>query len=574
MKSKFFYIAAAFAVAMSAIGATNPAQAGHKRPNVIVILADDYGRDSASIYNASTDVGPNAPTPNLADLADQGTRFNQGWAMPACSVTRGTRSTGKLPSTSGMGAVIGRSTDRVGAPGTSFEGQPFPPLMINPSDPDLIQRRAKDAGYRTYKLGKWHETAGSPGAQDVLDAGFDAFYGLLGGAPFPDGYGGDNAWNPVNSLGLGPTTEFLPSALVSRAIEFIDEAEAAGDPYYIGLDFYSPHFPYEVAPGPGEPAPADNLDDFRTLSETDHGDVIAQVEAAFGTPYPAAGTAVVDGPVTPEQQAQARAAYRSMISYMDVQLGRLMEHVDFKNTIVFFSGDNGTQGFGLNPSFNVVEPPNDPDKSKATLYRNGVEVPFIVAGAGVKSGRQTDALVNTADIYPTVLQIMGEKLPKDIRRDSKSFFNVLRGGHRARRVNVAELFAATATVGGAGAPSSADNGRVIANSHFRLIARPEIDEVNDAFICRDDSVQDPANDCLNEESGIYEKKVFLEFYDINADPLETNALVRSEMSQQQFRGFLKLCRELNKISRRATFFQNGQDCNPDGSNLIDTNLPV
>lgn len=569
----------ACALSLGTVLQPNDASAG-KKPNIIVILADDYGKDAASIYNPTTDLGKTAPTPSLATLADKGVQFNQAWAMPACSVTRGTRSTGKLPSTSGMGWVIGRFTPRFGASGSRFAGVEFPPTMINPGDPDLIQRRAKNAGYRTYKLGKWHEVASTPpptppSSQDVLNSGFDVFYGQLGGAPGPlppvpgqGGYGGDNTWTPVNSLGLGATKEFLPSALVSRAIEFVDEAEGAGDPYYIALDFYAPHFPYEVAPGPGEPAPADNPDDFRTLNTTDHAGVIAQVEAAFGGTYPAAGTPVVGGPPTPAQQAQARAAFKSLISYMDVQIGRLMEHVDLKNTIVFFAGDNGTQGAGFAPSFNAVEPPNDPTKSKVTLYRNGVEIPFIVAGAGVRKGKKTNALVNTADIYATALKIMGQRQPKATRRDSKGFNNVLRGGRRARSVNVAEQFVPTATVGGTGTPNTApDQGRVVASTNYRLIARPVIE--NNAYVCNDGSAQDPANDCLNDATGVYEKKIALEFFDIKADPSETNALTTPEMNRQQLRGFRRMCRELNRISNRATFFQNGQDCKPDGSNLID-----
>lgn len=559
MKPRSWQVATALALSASLGIAAAPAEA--KNPNIIVIMADDYGKDAANLYNASTDAGPTAPTPSLGALAKKGVQFNQAWAMPACTTTRGTRTTGKLPSTSGMAFVNGQFTPRVGAPGSPFAGQQFPPTMIDPANPDLIQRRAKNAGYRTYKLGKWHETNGSTGAQDVLDSGFDEFYGLLGGAPTPPGrYGGDGNWNPVNSLGLGATSEFMPSALVSRAIEFIDEAEGAGDPYYISLDFYAPHFPYEVAPGPDEPAPADNTNDFRTLNLSDHGNVLAQVEAAYGGTYPAAGA----GANNPDQ---ARAAFKSLISYMDVQIGRLMEHVDLRNTVVFFAGDNGTQGAGFNPNFNAVEAPNDPTKSKVTLFRNGVEVPFIVAGAKIRRGK-TNALVNTADIYPTALQIMGQRVPRAVRRDSQSFYNVLRGGRRARSVNVAEQFAPTATVGGTATPANVpDEGRVIGDTSYRLIARPVVE--NNAYVCDDGSAQDPANDCLNEASGVYEKKITLEFYDIKADPFENNALTQSEMSQRQLRGFRRMCSELNRISSRATFFQNGRDCELDGSNLTD-----
>ncbi len=116
-----------------------------KKPNIIVMLADDYGKDAASLYNPETedpDFPLNAPTPNLGKLAKHGVLFNQAWAMPACSTTRGTRTLGKLPSTSGMGWPLGQFTPRVGAAGP-FEGVLFPPTMINPNDPHTIQRLAK-----------------------------------------------------------------------------------------------------------------------------------------------------------------------------------------------------------------------------------------------------------------------------------------------------------------------------------------------------------------------------------------------------------------------------------------------
>ena len=74
-----------------------------KKPNFIVILMDDYGTDAFSVLNPTTEDGSNnAPVPSLEGLAKHGVIFKNGWAMPTCSVTRGTRTTGLLPSTTGM----------------------------------------------------------------------------------------------------------------------------------------------------------------------------------------------------------------------------------------------------------------------------------------------------------------------------------------------------------------------------------------------------------------------------------------------------------------------------------------
>ncbi len=125
-------------------------------------------------------------------------------------------------------------------------------------------------------------------------------------------------------------------------------------------------------------------------------------------------------------------------------------------------------------------------------------------------------------------------------------------------------------VGGT-ATANPNNGRVVADQRFRLIAKPVVEGLGPArvFVCRDD-LTEPANDCLNPDTGIYEKKITLEFYDIKNDPYENDALVREEMSRQQYKKFRKLCKELNKISKRATYFQNGKICNRNGEGLIDT----
>jgi len=598
--------------------ATNSKYSKKKKPNIIVIMADDFGVDASSLYTVRTgaddpsttdvDEGLNAPTPALATLASQGVLFKNGWAMPACSTTRGTRSTGKLPSTTGMGFPLGGRTPRVAPDITNFlspfvsPGEEFPPTMLNPNDPNLIQKVVRDAGYATAKFGKWHEIQAPGGAggadvglSDIEISGFDTVYAQLGGGP-GGGYGGSaslqqnvpDTWAPTNNLGAGPTSEFIPSSLISNAVQFIDSANDEGKPYYISLDFAAPHFPYEVAPGPNEPQPADfqgEPGDWLTLDPVIHADVIKQVSNAFsnGGAYPAAGTPVGPGTQAPEViTAKSRAAFKSLVAYMDVQIGRLLENVDLSNTYVIFAGDNGTQGAGFNPAFNAVEPPQDDRRSKVTLYRNGVEVPFIVAGPVRWKGRVSKSMVSTTDIYATVLDIAGLRQPRDTYGESISFERVLKGYRGKRRFNVAELYSARPINGGSerisaggllAGPSNPfpQEGRVVANTSFRLLAKPQTVAVGGGvvdYVCQDNQ---PSGllDCYNNGTGVFEKKLNLEFYDIRNDPSENDALVFDEMNRYQYRSFLRLCYQMNKVSRKATFFQNGKACDYRGENLID-----
>lgn len=629
-------------------------------PNVIIFMADDLGQDVVPLYTPETedpDFPENPPMPTLEELAEDGVAFKYAWAMPTCSVTRAARSTGKYASTTGVGQVIGQFTPRRGADGARFDGEEFPPSILNPDDPHMLQRLAKERGYRTYKFGKWHEVEveffeddnvtpkdfdpldltdtiaaelATQGLDDVHRSGFHEFYGLLSGfygGINGNGYGGGEVpfadqptgaklddtrtdaihlidtrsprlSNPVPDA-RNPTTEFADSAMVGRAIQLIKEAKDAGKPYFIEYSALAPHFQYEVPPGPWDTTPpadyAGEPGGWRTLDKAVHKEVIVQIIAAFNdlpglgltvddirndldtygpTLYPPPGTRAPGAFGQPAPgavaQAQRSAAFKGLVSYMDVQMGRLMEHVDWKYTYMIFVGDNGTQGGP--PTFNVIEPPNDNTRSKATVYRNGREVPLVFAGPGKVKNVWRDDLVNVTDLYATVLDLIGIKQPKDTDKSSYSFADVLEGGKSKRKENVSEQFPATATVGGtnpigSGAPGPFGAGaRAVGNDRFSLLAFNRIED--NFFVCLPDSTALPQDDCLNEATGAYEHVVDLEFYDLEVDPNEDAPLFLEVMSGQQNAAFSQLCASLNQISRSATFYQNGKEvCNPNGDQL-------
>ena len=105
---------------------------------------------------------------------------------------------------------------------------------------------------------------------------------------------------------------------------------------------------------------------------------------------------------------------------MDTEIGRLLDHIGpdvLDNTYVLFIGDNGTGG-------NVVRAPFRPGYAKGSLYNGGIHVPFMIAGPGVVSGAASDALVNSADLFATLLELAGvdsaEAVPEGITVDSVS----------------------------------------------------------------------------------------------------------------------------------------------------------
>jgi hypothetical protein len=292
--------------------------------------------------------------------------------------------------------------------------------------------------------------------------------------------------------------------------------------------------------------------------------------------YPEPGTRAPGPPPNPAPDAVAkrRAAFKGLVSYMDVQMDRLMEHVDWSNTYMVFVGDNGTQGGG--PVFSVIEPPNDTFKSKATVYRNGREVPMVFAGPGNLKDAWRNDLVNVTDLYATVLDLIGVRQPNNTKASSYSFARALEGGKSKRQVNVSELFPATRTVGGLNDMGAGPVGlgrpfgtgaRAVGNDRFSLLAFNRVDEDN-LFVCLPGSTALPDNDCLNEATGVYEHVVDLEFYDLEDDPFEMNPLLLGELTGQQNAAFSQLCASLNQISRNANYYMNGKDvCNPNGEQI-------
>jgi len=135
------------------------------RPNILLIVADDLG------YADLGSFGSDIATPNIDALARRGIRFSQFHTAPMCAPTRGMLLTGNDNVVAGIGSQGGGSGPTEGLPG--YEGYlsdrvvPFPLLL-------------RDAGYRTYMVGKWH--LGSDPEHSPTAAGFDRSFSMLHGA--------------------------------------------------------------------------------------------------------------------------------------------------------------------------------------------------------------------------------------------------------------------------------------------------------------------------------------------------------------------------------------------------------
>ncbi len=336
--------------------------AGPERPNVLLIIADDWGADGSSLYPEIVGDSGATPVPHVEALAEQGLVFDNAWASPVCSPTSGTIISGQYGHRTGVtnvGNVLPTSTV------TLFD-------RLNSDSPE----------YEHALFGKYHVGGGSidprPGGsfpqapailQHARDLGITTFRGILGGG-LVDYFN----WTFFDINGPNvPTTTYATTVLTDTAIDFIHqhEAEKPDQPWFIYQAFNGPHAanggnnPYQVPPA--------NL----------HSIDLSSV----GNPAP--GTYATNIPV-----------YQANIQSLDTEIGRLLAEVDLEKTVVIFLGDNGTPppvkdtGTGLRGA-------------KGSVYEGGVRVPLVVAGAGVtRRGREDDLFVTT-DIYATVLDLAG-----------------------------------------------------------------------------------------------------------------------------------------------------------------------
>ena len=207
-----------------------------KRPNFLLIVADDLGFSDIGAFGAA-----DIATPNLDRLAYQGIRFTDFHSAPACSPTRAMLMTGTDPHLAGIGTMFEMAApDFPGAPG--YEGRLNDRVVALP---ELLQQ----AGYATLMSGKWH--LGNTPETIPKGRGFDRSFALLGGGGSHWGLGETNAFAPVPSsyfedgheLDRLPDGFYSSDAFADRLIGFLAGRTDRDRPFFAYLPFTAPHWP-------------------------------------------------------------------------------------------------------------------------------------------------------------------------------------------------------------------------------------------------------------------------------------------------------------------------------------------
>ncbi len=261
--------------------APTPTPTPATRPNVLLILADDFGAESSELYPDLAGTGA-VSMPTIAGLAAKGLVFENAWTNPMCSPTRAAVLTG----------LYGNRT------GVTDAGDVMPTSVTTLFEYIASKSSAK---YDMAVFGKWH-LGGNLGIQHVRDSGVPRFRGFLG-AGLTDYF----RWDAVDLDGTTTaTTTYATTAITDYAIAFLDDHARArpSDPWFAYVAFNAPHTPNQVPP-----------------------EALHSVNVGALAPGTTSNTTVV---------------YKAMLQAMDTEIGRLLSKVDLKNTLVVFMGDNGT----------------------------------------------------------------------------------------------------------------------------------------------------------------------------------------------------------------------------------------
>ncbi|MDO8683101.1 MAG: sulfatase [Armatimonadota bacterium] len=196
-----------------------------RKPNIVVILADDLGYGELGMQG-----NKEIPTPNIDSIAANGVRFTNGYVTcPVCSPTRAGLATGRYQQRFGHEV-------NPGLPGTEAENFGLP------LSETIFASRLKSAGYATGAVGKWH--LGFRPELMPLKRGFDEFFGFLDGGMYYMGERPEGARGIMRNNDPVEESEYLTDAFGREAKAFIEKHK--DEPFFLYLAFNAVHSPLQI----------------------------------------------------------------------------------------------------------------------------------------------------------------------------------------------------------------------------------------------------------------------------------------------------------------------------------------
>jgi arylsulfatase A-like enzyme len=354
------------------------------QPNVVFIFADDQRADTIAALGNSV-----IKTPNLDRLVARGVSFNRAYMQG------GNNAATCVPSRAML--MSGRSLAHI--------------------DEKLLQHETWPqafgaAGYNTFMSGKWHNGAAS--AARSFQTARQLF---LGGMTNP------MAASLQDILPNGKPGPVVISkkhgceVFTDETVHFIQEAGAKAQPYLVYLAFDGPHDPHIVPddyPVKYNPDSIPLPPNFLPQHPFNNGEMVVRDELLL--PWPR----------TSHDVQQMLADYYRYISFLDLQIGRVLDAVEStgkaNRTIIIFSADSGV----ARGSHGLI--------GKQNLYEHSLRVPLVFAGPGIAVNQRTDAMCYLYDVFPTLGQLC--HVPAPATSEGREFSAVLQQPQQGLRPNL------------------------------------------------------------------------------------------------------------------------------------------
>ena len=402
--------------AMSAGAVSAGAGAAGKRPNIVVILADDMGYSDVGCY------GSEIATPNINALAKRGVRFTQCYNTARCCPSRASLLTGLYAHQAGVGHMV----EDDGLPG--YRGKLNDKCVT-------IAEVLKAAGYQTFMAGKWHIGEGK--GHLPRDRGFERFYGIP--------QGGSNYFKPQKGRTLMLDDDavapfagwYATNAYADYAVKFLDEAKGKDAPFFLYAAFTAPHWPLQALPEDIAKYKDKYAMGWDEVREKRHQRQIEMglVEKAWELSPRGDGAWEKLTAEEKAEKAGRMAVYAAQVDRLDQNIGRILAKIKEMgaedNTMVVFLSDNGgcaevvEQGekgavLGTKESFCSYGLPwanasNTPFRMyKHFVHEGGIATPLIVrwpAGLGA-GGTISREVVHEMDLMATACAVSGAKYPE------------------------------------------------------------------------------------------------------------------------------------------------------------------
>jgi len=387
-RQRLFQPAALALIALTTCLPALTAQAEDKKPNIILILSDDFGYGDSGPYGGGE--GRGMPTPNLDKLANEGLTFFSFYAQPSCTPGRAAVQTGRIPNRSGMTTV-------------AFQGQGGG----LPEAEWTLASVLKKAGYQTFFTGKWHlgeADYAMPTAQGYDEMKYVGLYHL-------NAYTyADPTWFPdMNPKLRAMFQKVTKGALSGKAGEKpIEEFKINGqyvntpEKGVVGIPF---------------------IDEYIEKASIEHLDKVAKSDKPF---FMSVNFMKVHQPNMPapefEHKSLSKSKYADSLVENDTRIGRIIDKVRElgldKNTYIFWTTDNGAwQDVYPDAGYTPFR------GTKGTVREGGNRVPSIAWGPKIKAGTKNHDIVGGLDYMATFATLAGIKLPEKDRDGQPIIFD-------------------------------------------------------------------------------------------------------------------------------------------------------